>query len=65
MGNRKIKDNDRVKRKTGGGCCGTVKEVREETTASTVEQKESALLVTVAWDNGTVSYFSPDGLDLA
>lgn len=64
MANKKLKENDRVKRKFASGCNGTVKQVREETTASSVEQKEIALLVTVAWDNGTISYFSPDGLDL-
>lgn len=62
---KKLKENDRVRRTNFPGCVGTVKGIREETSASTVEQKEEALLVTVFWDNGTISYFSPASLELA
>ncbi len=58
-----FKENDRVRRISVPGCQGVVKSVRQETTASTVEQKSNALLVTVLWDNGTQSYFSPEGLE--
>jgi hypothetical protein len=60
-----LKENDRVKRKFAPGGHGTVKTIRQETTASAVEQKDIALLVTVLWDNGTLSSFSPEGLDAA
>lgn len=61
---KKLKENDRVRRLNVPGCQGIVKQIRQETTASTVEQKEDALLVTVLWDNGTISYFSPQSLEL-
>jgi hypothetical protein len=61
---KKLKENDRVRRIGLPGCAGIVKQVRQETTASTVEQKEDALLVTVLWDNGTISYFSPTALEV-
>jgi hypothetical protein len=62
---KRLRENDRVKRKDRPGAIGTVKSIRQETTASTVEQKDIALLVTVLWDNGTLSSFSPEGLDSA
>ncbi len=62
---KKLKENDRVRRINVPGCVGVVKQIRAETAASTVEQKEEALLVTVLWDNGTFSYFSPASLELA
>lgn len=60
-----FKEKDRVRRINYPGCEGVVKQVREETAASTIEQKGNTLLVTVLWDNGTLSYFNPDSLELA
>jgi hypothetical protein len=61
----KFKVNDRVKRASGGGCIGVVKELRAETTSIGDSKKEKPLLVSVLWDNGTISYFSPEGLQQA
>lgn len=52
---------DRVIRQTGEGCSGTIQTIRKETTA-VGDPGEKALIVGVAWDNGTISYFSPAGL---
>lgn len=59
-----FKANQRVRRKDIPGCNGVVKESREEITATTGEGKR-AIVVRVLWDNGTESYFSPKGLELA
>ena len=60
-----IKKDQRVKRKSGTGCLGTVQSVRSETTASTGDLTSKGLLVQVQWDNGTLSYFTPDALEQA
>lgn len=54
---------DRVRRSTGEGCLGTVLDVRTEVVVSTLEMKEKGLIVAVQWDNGTMSYFGPEGLN--
>jgi hypothetical protein len=46
------------------GCIGTVKTVREETTLSSRDTKEKTLMVHVLWDNGTLSFLGPDGLEV-
>lgn len=56
--------NDRVKRKGGKGCFGIVKEIRQEVTASS-ELREPGLSIGVQWDNGTYSFFSVEGLEVA
>ena len=61
----KFKLNDRVKRSNGEGCLGIIKELRAETTSISDSKKEKPLLVSVLWDNGTLSYFAPEGLQLA
>jgi len=60
----KIKVNDRVKRAKIPGCHGVVKELRTEVTASSVEARERSLMVSVLWDNGTLSYMTPDALEV-
>ncbi|MBX7145375.1 MAG: hypothetical protein K1X79_13065 [Oligoflexia bacterium] len=67
MAAKKLKENDRVKRKNAPGCHGTIKQIREETTATTMDakDKDSTLLVTVAWDNGTISAFGLENLEAA
>jgi hypothetical protein len=53
----------RVVRSDGSGCGGTVQDVRREITQSAeTRDNEKGLLVAVAWDNGTLSYFAPGAL---
>ena len=52
---------DRVQRVKDPGLQGLVKEIRTETT-SKQDAKEKGLMVQVLWDNGTLSYFSPESL---
>lgn len=59
----KLKPNTRVKRKSVPGCLGTVQDIREEVTP-TRDIKHKALIVRVLWDNGTLSQFDPDGLEV-
>lgn len=47
------------------GCVGTVKALREETTLTSRENKEISIMVQVLWDNGTLSYLGPEGLEPA
>jgi len=47
------------------GCIGTVKALREETTLTSRESRERSLMVQVMWDNGTLSYLGPEGLEHA
>ena len=64
MTTRKFKENDRVQRIGSTACPGTVKGLRTEITATTPEARQKGLLVSVLWDNGTMSYFSPEALEL-
>jgi hypothetical protein len=64
MATRKYKESDRVRRLGGSSCPGTVKALRTELSATTPEARERGLLVSVLWDNGTMSYFSPEALEL-
>lgn len=59
-----FKENDRVKRKAGSGCLGVVKDIRQEVTASSAEVSRPRL-IKVQWDNGTLSYFSPEALEIS
>lgn len=47
------------------GCIGTVKEIREETTLAKQESRTQSLMFLVQWDNGTLAYHGPDGLEAA
>jgi len=58
----KIKVEDRVKRQDRAGCLGTVVALREEVVGSSGQASHKEVLVKVQWDNGTVSYFSPESL---
>jgi hypothetical protein len=62
---KKFEVNDRVKRATGTGCLGTVKDVRSDITVTSQEAREKGILLNVQWDNGTLSYLSPDVLENA
>jgi hypothetical protein len=59
-----IKPEDKVQRRNQPGCYGTVRDVRKEVTASSVDSGTQAFLVSVQWDNGTFSYFTPDALEV-
>lgn len=61
---KKIKANDRVKRTALAGCLGTVKEIKTEVTTSSQEAREKNIMVNVQWDNGTLSYLSPEALEV-
>ncbi len=62
---KKFKVNDRVRRVTGQGCWGVVKDVRSEvTSAGRPEEGNKNLMINVQWDNGTLSYFSPASLEV-
>jgi hypothetical protein len=63
MASKEFKVNDRVKRVSGSGCLGVVKEIREEIVGTSGDTKDKAVLVKVQWDNGTLSYFSPEALE--
>jgi len=65
MKNEEVKLSQRVRRKDGAGCYGVVREIRDEITATTGDGTGKALIVRVLWDNGTDSFLSPIGLELA
>ena len=64
MSENELKEKDRVKRKNGGGCYGIVQSVQTEITSSSGDTKDKGKLVSVQWDNGTISYFDPSALEL-
>lgn len=63
MSTKKLKVNDKVKRAQGQGCHGTIKDIRAESMGSISDTREKPLLVTVQWDNGTLSTFAPESLE--
>ena len=63
MENGKIKIGDRVKQSQREGLQGVVKGVHSETTAK-ADQKDKALMIEVLWDNGTLSYLTPEQLQV-
>lgn len=68
MTGKNFKVNDRVVRAGGDRSKGVVREVREESTASAAEaikDREKLLIIEVLWDNGTLSFFGPAGLEHA
>jgi len=64
-GKDKFSVNDRVRRANGEGSQGAVKEVRQEVVSSSGDTREKGIMVTVAWDNGTISSFTPEALEAA
>ncbi len=62
MTDKKLKKGDRVKRKNRIGTQGTIQEVREEIIGTT-SNKQAGYMIKVAWDNGTISYFDPEGIE--
>ena len=68
MSEKEFKAGDRVRRVETNGPVGVVQKVRIETVRESIKQDGSeppAVTVTVLWDNGTLSHFVPDGLELA
>ena len=63
MATTELKVNDRVKRTGIDRCCGVIKEIREEIVGTSGDTKDKAILIKVQWDNGTMSYFSPEALE--
>ena len=63
----KFKEKDRVRRVSGAGSNGTVKEIRFELENSGLseEARQKGAMIGVLWDSGTLSYFSPDALESA
>ena len=59
-----FKKKQRVKRADGSGCLGTVVEIQDESDKGS-EHNEKGVLISVQWDNGTYSYFTPEGITLA
>ena len=64
MKGKEFKQNDRVKRANGPGILGVVKEVKYETQATAGEGKDRGRMISVLWDNGTISYFAPEALEV-
>lgn len=60
-----MKISDRVRRKDKEGCCGVIKDIRDEITGTASEPPEKSLMIKVLWDNGTASYLSPEALEHA
>jgi len=58
------KVDDRVRSINLPRCLGVVKEVHEEIIGTSGDTKDKALLIKVLWDNGTLSYFSPEALEV-
>lgn len=59
------KVEDRVRRVGRAAPLGTVKALREEVVGSSGEADRKETLVKIQWDNGTLSYFSPESIELA
>ena len=57
----KVKIGDRVVMVQKEGLQGSVKGVHFETTAK-MDQRDRAMMVEIMWDNGTLSYVTPEQL---
>ncbi len=65
MTDKAYKVDDRVKRASGKGPQGTIKDVRQEVAGSNKgDAHPEEFLVVVQWDNGTCSYVAPNALEL-
>lgn len=67
MAAKKFKVDERVRRATQKGCDGTVLEVRMELENGGLseEAREKGAMVRVKWDNGTISFIAPEGIEIA
>ena len=62
-----IKVGNRVRRTGVSGPLGTVRHIRIETVRTSLKQdgtEPPGICITVLWDNGTLSDFVPEGLEL-
>lgn len=65
MAQNQFKVGDKVIRIHTPGCQGVVKDVREETVQQgDSRERERPVIIGVQWDNGTVSFFGPSGLQV-
>jgi hypothetical protein len=49
---------------TSSGCPGVVKAVRYETSTSSSDRTgEKSVMLHIQWDNGTLSYLGPEGVE--
>ena len=67
IGDRVVKIDEATGKKISGPL-GTVQNIRVETTRTSLQRQDNEPLgvaVTVIWDNGTVSHFVPEALQLA
>ena len=63
-----MKAGDRVKRVGHQGPSGVVQKVRVESVRTSLKEdggEAPGVTVTVLWDNGTLSHFVPESLELA
>ena len=61
---KKFKVNDRVRKVSGTGCLGVVKDVRLEISATTSDtQRDKTAMINVLWDSGTLSYHGASTLE--
>ncbi len=61
MEQEKVKVGDRVVLIQKEGIQGSVKGIHFETTAK-ADQRDKSLMIEVIWDNGTLSYVTPEQL---
>jgi len=54
--------NDKVVKSKDSGLRGIVREIRTETTSKQDSNESNSIMVQVLWDNGTLSYMSPESL---
>ena len=62
MAAKKLKVGDRVIKKDESGVRGVIKNMRPEVGNTKGSKEEKNMIVNVQWDNGTLSYCSPDAL---
>ena len=60
---------DRVVRKGKPGVFGTVTDIHVETVRESLKESQEgqeppSVVITVVWDNGTISHFIPEGLEV-
>lgn len=55
--------NDKVVKSKDSGLRGIVKEIRTETTSKQDSRDSNNIMIQVLWDNGTLSYMSPESIN--
>ncbi len=62
MSTSEFKENDVVVKVGTAGIRGVIKEIKYEITG-TQGSKEKGQMISVEWDNGTISYLAPEALE--